>query len=319
MKAIQFDGKTAQLVNVRKPRPRRGEALIKVGMAGICSTDLEILRGYMNFRGILGHEFVGTVETSENKRLVGKRVVGEISVPCRTCPICRSGLVKHCPKKGVIGIIGRDGAFAEYLQLPNENLHEIPDTLSDEEAVFAELLASACEIPVRVPFKRNSRVAVLGDGRLAAIAAQIVALQSDDVLVLGLNTKKLDAIAELGIATDLATNKGKLKNEFDIVVECTGKPIGLPFAVDLVRPQGIIVLKSTYHATLDWNPALIVINEITVVGSRCGPFETAMELLVRGKVKVRPFITAVYDLSDFGMAMRRARHANSFKVLMKVS
>jgi threonine dehydrogenase-like Zn-dependent dehydrogenase len=319
MKAIRFDGTTAAMADVRKPRSRKGEALIHVTMAAICSTDLEILRGYMDFRGTLGHEFVGRVEASQDERLVGRRVVGEIAVPCRTCPICTSGLMKHCPHRGVIGISGRDGTFAEYLLLPNENLHEVPDSLSDEEAVFVELLAAACEIPVRVPFRRESRVVVLGDGRLAAMAAQVVAMHSDDVLVLGLNTKKLSIIGGLGIPTEVITNRGKIKGKFDIVVECTGKPTGLPLAVELVRPQGIVVLKSTYHASLDWNPAPIVVNEITVVGSRCGPFGTALQLLIEGKVKARPFITATYELADFEKAILRARHSNSFKVLMKVS
>ena len=171
MKAVFFNGNTAELIDARKPRPRQGEVIIRVDMAGICATDLMILQGYMDFHGILGHEFVGTVVSSEKTELVGKRVTGEIFVPCRKCTACRSGNEKHCPKRTVIGIDGRDGAFAEFLTLPEDNLHLIPDSLSDEEAVFVELISAACEIPVRVPFEKKSRVVVLGDGRLAAMAA----------------------------------------------------------------------------------------------------------------------------------------------------
>jgi threonine dehydrogenase-like Zn-dependent dehydrogenase len=297
MKAIYFDGNMAVLTSARKPRQKMGEALIRIDMAGICATDLEILHGYMEFRGILGHEFVGTVESSEEKRLAGKRVVGEIFVPCRNCSHCKKGLQKHCPARSVIGISGRDGAFAEYLALPNENLHTIPDSLSNEEAVFVELLAAACEIIERVNFRKESRVVVLGDGRLAAMAAQVVALHSRNPIVLGLNTKKLATFEEVGLRTEIVENKGEIGKDFDIVVDCTGK--------------------STFHGTLDWNPAPIVINEITVVGSRCGPFEKALTLLTEGKVKTKPFVTAVYDIEDFDKAVQRARHSDSFKVMLK--
>jgi threonine dehydrogenase-like Zn-dependent dehydrogenase len=317
MKAIYFNGSTAELINARKPRPRRGEALIRVDMAGICATDLIILQGYMDFRGILGHEFVGTVVSSENKKLVGKRITGEIFIPCRKCDTCLSGREKHCPTRTVIGIDRRDGAFAEFLTLPNENLHVVPESMSDEKAVFVELVAAACEIPIRVPFEKNSRVAVLGDGRLAAMAAQVVARESDDVLVLGLNAPKLEVIGALGIRTEQVTKKGELAGTFDIAVDCTGKPNGLPLATELVHPQGTIVLKSTYNASLDWNPAPIVVNELTVVGSRCGPFETALELIDSGEVKIEPFLTAVYELDDWENAFRRARRSESFKVALR--
>jgi threonine dehydrogenase-like Zn-dependent dehydrogenase len=319
MKAVFFNGNTAELIDARKPRPRQGEALIRVDIAGICATDLMILQGYMDFNGILGHEFAGTVVSSEKAGLTGKRVTGEIFVPCRKCAACRSGNEKHCPKRTVIGIKGRDGAFAEFLTLPDDNLHLIPGSLSDEEAVFVELVAAACEIPVRVPFKRKSRVVVLGDGRLAAMAAQVVALESDDVLVLGLNTEKLEAFRSIGFKTEEVTRKADLLGTFDIAVDCTGKPNGLPLAAELVRPQGTIVLKSTYHSALGWNPAPIVVNELTLVGSRCGPFETAIQLLETGKVKVKPFLTAVYELEDWENALRRARRSESFKVALRTS
>lgn len=319
MKAIFFNGHTAELTDARKPRPRQGEALIRVDMAGICATDLMILQGYMDFNGILGHEFIGTVISSDKAELIDKRVTGEIFVPCRKCKACRSGNEKHCPKRTVIGIDGRDGAFAEFLALPNDNLHVIPDGVSDEQAVFIELVAAACEIPIRVPFERKSRIVVLGDGRLAAMAAQVAALESDDVLVLGINKEKLETFESIDIKTAEITRKSGLLGAFDIAVDCTGKPNGLPLAAELVRPQGTIVLKSTYNAALGWNPAPIVVNELVLVGSRCGPFETAIELLSSGKVKTKPFLTAVYELGDWENALRRARRSESFKVALRTS
>ncbi len=317
MKAIYFDGKKAELVSARKPRRRTGEALIRIDLAGICATDLEILLGYMDFRGILGHEFVGTVESCEKKTLVGKRVVGEIFVSCRDCEVCRAKLPKHCPNRTIIGISGRDGAFAEYLTLPIENLHALPSALENEEAIFVELLAAACEFTERVPLDPESRIVVLGDGRLAAMVAQVAALHVKDPIVLGLNTRKLAAFEVVGLRTAILENREEIGTGFDIVIDCTGKPNGLTLAVELVRPQGTIVLKSTYHGTLDWNPAPIVINEITVVGSRCGPFDKALGLLEEKKVRTKPFVTAVYGLEDFEKAVQRARHSDSFKVLLE--
>lgn len=317
MRAIYFDGEKAELVRARKPRRRVGESLIRVDMAGICATDLEILLGYMNFRGILGHEFVGTVESSDRRSLVGKRVVGEISVPCRACRQCEKGVTKHCTRRTVIGIDGRDGAFAEYLTLPDDNLHTIPAGLSDEEAVFTELLAAACEFAERTDIRADSRIVVLGDGRLAAMTSQVAALRARDTTVLGLNRKKLAAFEAAGLRTAVTENRADIGADFDIVIDCTGKPTGLPLAVELVKPQGTIVLKSTYHGTLDWNPAPIVIQEITVIGSRCGPFEKALELLAGKRIQTGPFITALYGLEDFEKAVQRARHSDSFKVLIK--
>ncbi len=317
MKAIYFDGKKAELISARKPRLRAGESLIRIDTAGLCATDLEILLGYLEFRGILGHEFVGTVESSENESLAGKRVVGEIFVPCRECPACRESLEKHCPERTVIGISGRDGVFARYVALPDENLHVIPDSLTDEVAIFVELLAAACEITQRVSFRKESRVIVLGDGRLAAMTAQVAALHARDPVVLGLNKKKLSAFEAVGLRTEIVENRDRIGKDFDIVVECTGKPNGLPLAIELVKPQGTVILKSTYHGNLEWNPAPIVINEISVVGSRCGPFEEALDLLKRGKIETSPFLTAVYGLEDFDKAVQRARHSDSFKVLIR--
>ena len=318
MKALFFDG--AKLKETAMPRPRRGrsEALIRVHLAGICSTDLEIVRGYMSFRGIPGHEFVGTVVSASTKKLVGRRVVGEINISCGECPACRSGLAKHCPRRSVLGIAGRNGAFAEYLVLPEKNLHAVPPRLTDEEAAFAELVAAACEIPERIRVRRGDRVLVLGDGRLAAMAAQVLATKTNNLAVLGVNRRKLSVMRTLGLETHDASRTSAFLHRQDFVIDCTGRPEGLPFAVELVRPQGTIILKSTYHGELEWNPAPIVVDEITVMGSRCGPFDTALALLGKGVVNVLPFLTAVYPFGQWEAAFRRARRADAFKVLMRM-
>jgi threonine dehydrogenase-like Zn-dependent dehydrogenase len=318
MKALLFDGTNLTLATFPRTRARSGEALIRVHLAGICSTDLEIMRGYMAFRGIPGHEFVGTVVSAPEKKLLGRRVVGEINVPCGTCAACRAGLGKHCPARGVLGISKRNGAFAEYLSLPLENLHLVPGGLSDEEAAFTELVAAACEIPARIAIRRSDAVLVLGDGRLAAMAAQVLATESDQVAVLGLNPRKLAALRKAGIRTRDRRRTNALLHTQDFVIECTGSPAGLPLAARLVKPRGTIVLKSTYHEDLRWNPAPIAVDEITVIGSRCGPFARALELLSRGQVKVLPFLTAVYPLERWEEAFRRARRADAFKVLIRM-
>ena len=318
MKALLFDGTRLALATVPRTRPRAGEALVRVSLAGICSTDIEIMRGYMAFRGIPGHEFVGTVVSAPAKKLIGKRVVGEINVPCGACPACRAGLGKHCAARGVLGISKRNGAFAEYLSLPVGNLHVIPDSLSDEKAAFAELVAAACEIPERVIVRRNDTVLVLGDGRLAAMVAQVLATKSARVGVLGLDPRKLAALRKAGIRTHDRRRTAALLHTRDIVIECTGSPAGLPLAAKLARPRGTIVLKSTFHENVVWNPTPLAVDEITVIGSRCGPFEPALELIGGGGVKVLPFLSAVYPLERWEAAFRRARRADAFKVLIRM-
>ena len=318
MKALLFDGKRIKLADVPRPRRRGGEALIKVRVAGLCSTDLEIVRGYMAFRGIPGHEFVGTVVSAPAGRLVGARVVGEINVPCGTCPACAAGLGKHCASRSVLGISGRSGAFAEYLTLPVENLHVVPAGLSDEEAAFTELLAAACEICERNVIRASDRVLVLGDGRLAAMVAQVLSTKTAHLTVLGVNRRKLAALRGLGITTVAAGRARTLPRVHDFVIECTGSPAGLPLAARLVRPRGTIVLKSTYHEKLEWNPSPLVVDEITVMGSRCGPFDLALRLLRKGRVKVSPFLSAVYALERWETAFHEARRRDTFKVLIRM-
>ena len=314
MIALHFENGHLVEKETDKPEVRRGEALVKIRYAGICSTDLEILKGYMDFSGIPGHEFVGTVETPRS--LTGRRITGEINISCGKCPMCRRGLGKHCRERTVLGIAGRDGAFAEYITLPMSNLHVVPDSVNDEEAAFTELLAAACEIPERVYISQSCRVAILGDGRLAAMVAQVLKLKTKELTVLGVEPEKMRVIAGLGIDTAHAATIPTMKGTFDVVVECTGSRMGLPDAADLVRPHGTIVLKSTFHAPLKWNPSRIAVDEITVVGSRCGPFETARDLLEQKKVVAAPFITAIYPFEKWETALRRARRKNSFKILL---
>lgn len=318
MKALLFDGTRITLVMRPRARARAGEALVRVSLAGICSTDLEIMRGYMAFKGIPGHEFVGTVVSSPVKSLIGRRVVGEINIPCGACPTCRAGLGKHCSARSVLGISRRNGAFAEYLSLPVENLHLVPHAVGDEQAVFTELVAAACEIPERVSIRRRDAVLVLGDGRLAAMVAQVMATKSDRVIVLGRRRRKLAALRRAGIRTCGVRRAAALLHTQDIVVECTGSPAGLPLAARLVRPRGTIVLKSTYHGSILWNPTSLAVDEITVVGSRCGPFKRSLELIRSGKVKVLPFLSGIYPLERWETAFRRARQADAFKVLIRM-
>lgn len=316
MRALWFDGNRIGERSMRRTSPRRGEVLVRVRLAGICSTDLEILRGYMGFRGVPGHEFVGVAEPPAPRRLLGRRVTGEINVPCGSCALCRRGLGKHCARRTVLGIAGRGGAFAGYLALPARNLHVVPDGVSDEEAVFTELLAAACEIPERVKIARGTRVAVVGDGRLAAMAVQVLGLRTDHVVLFGVDPLKMGAIAALGFEARPAGEMGDCAGAFDVAVECSGSPKGLPAAAGLVQPRGTVVLKSTYAGPVTWNPSAVAVDEITIAGSRCGPFGTALRLLERGRVKVLPFLTAVYPFDRWQAALRRARRRGVFKIAL---
>lgn len=318
MRAIYFNGKKLLAKTMPKPRRSKREALIRMHLAGICATDLEIVKGYMNFRGVPGHEFVGTIESAPRRELIGKRVVGEINIPCGKCSICRRGLGKHCPARRVLGIEGKNGAFAEYLTLPVKNLHTVPATISDETAVFTELLAAACEIPTRVTIHRGQSVAVLGDGRLAAMVAQVLSLRTDRVSVFGRSKQKLALIRRTGVSTHGAGRLHAYRRSFDTVIECTGSPEGLPTAIDLTRPQGTVVLKSTYHSAFTWNFAPAVVDEITIVGSRCGPFDTALRLLALEEIATQPFLTAVYPFREWPRAFERAGEPASFKIAIRM-
>jgi len=315
LRALLLDGKLKLVEDYPTPEPPSGEALIRVSVAGVCNTDLELLKGYHQFRGVPGHEFVGVVERAPAAEAwEGRRVVGEINVACGACPTCRANRPTHCPHRTTLGISGRDGAFAEYLTLPIANLHPVPDTIPDEVAVFTEPLAAACEIIQQVHLRPTDRVIVVGDGKLGLLCAQVLALTGCDLTVVGHHPEKLEIVARQGIATVLA-NAG-VEGGADVVVEATGHPGGYATARRLVRPRGTIVLKSTYHASLEVNLTKVVVDEITLVGSRCGPFAPALRLLERGLVEVAPLIQARYPFSEVLAAFEHAAQPGALKVLV---
>jgi threonine dehydrogenase-like Zn-dependent dehydrogenase len=326
MKALVFDKSLRFVPDYPDPSPCAGEALIRVTCAGICNTDLEIAKGYMGFSGILGHEFVGVVEKSPDTRFLGKRVVGEINCPCGKCEMCKLGLGRHCPTRTVLGIAGRNGAFAERLTLPVENLHLVPDNLPDDEAVFTEPTAAAFEILEQLPgLGRKDSAAVLGDGKLGLIVAQVLATTGCRLLAIGKHPKKLSILKARRIETALVPRLARSAPpsassrapRFDYVVDCTGSPSGFELANKLVRPRGTIVLKTTVADAAPLNLVPIVINEITVVGSRCGPFPPAFESLRTRKVDVRPLITATFPIEKGLTAMRRAAQKGILKILLR--
>ncbi|MBE9508342.1 MAG: alcohol dehydrogenase catalytic domain-containing protein [Chloroflexi bacterium] len=299
------------------PEPPPGEALVRVSMAGICNTDLELVKGYMQFQGIPGHEFVGVVERAPGaKEWEGRRVVGEINAACTTCPTCQAGRPTHCPHRTTLGIGGRDGAFAEYLTLPIRNLHSVPDALPDEAAVFVEPLAAACEILQQVHIRPTDRVVVLGDGKLGLLCAQVLALTGCELTAVGRHQEKLDILARRGIATALESNS--VEAEADLVVEATGRPEGYAAARRLVRPRGTIVLKSTYHGSFDADLTMVVVDEVTLIGSRCGPFGPALRLLAQGLVDVTSLTQARYPLSEGLTAFEHAARPGTLKVLLDI-
>lgn len=266
MRAIFFDGKPVYRTDLPAPSPATGEALIRVSYAGVCATDLEILKGYMGFRGVPGHEFVGVVEGCADSGLLGKRVVGEINLWCGSCEYCGRGLGSHCPNRTVLGIYGKDGAFAEYITLPVRNLHTVPDSVSDEEAVFVEPLAAAFEILEQVSVDKDTKVCVIGDGRLGLLAAQALSLTGCTLTAIGRHSEKLSILEGAGIETRV-DSRG-LKREYDIAVDCTGSISGLDDALKLVRPRGTVVLKTTTAEKRGLDLNALVIDEIAVLGSR---------------------------------------------------
>ena len=318
MKALRFTGGRLSLDDIPPPAAL-GEALVRVTRSGICNTDIEIVRGYAGFSGTVGHEFVGVVEDSAGRPdLVGKRVVGEINAGCGACEKCAAGDPRHCPNRTVLGIVGRDGAHAEYLSLPNENLVLVPDTVSDEQAVFAEPLAAAWGIGEMADLHTDTRLAVIGDGKLGLLCAMSLRLKCDHVLNIGKHRSKLDIAASAGVETipvnDLndAHSKG-----FDVVVEASGSESGFATALDLVRPRGTIVLKSTFQGTPTWNASRVVVEEITVVGSRCGRFAPAVELLASGRIDVTRLIDSEMPLGEGVNAMNEASRKGALKILLR--
>lgn len=290
--------------------------MIRVTKSGICNTDIEITRGYAGFEGTIGHEFVGIVEESGRPELLGKRVVGEINAGCGRCALCLAGDPRHCPKRTVLGIKGRDGTHAEFLRLPDANLVEVPDVVSDEQAVFAEPLAAAYGITEQVEILPESRVAVIGDGKLGILCALSLGLRSNKVTLVGRHASKLEIAERQGIETILSGEAEKMPSTFDVVVEASGSESGFATALDIVRPRGKIVLKSTFQGKPAWEAWRVVVDEITIVGSRCGRFEPAVRLLAAGKIDVTPMISTDMPLARGVEAMGEAQAKGVMKVLL---
>jgi threonine dehydrogenase-like Zn-dependent dehydrogenase len=311
VRALRWDGtRLAFARDVPDPAPGPGEALVRVRLAGICRTDLEIVRGYMGFRGIPGHEWVGEVVAAEDPALRGARVVGEINLACGRCPTCAAGLGRHCPGRRVLGILGADGAFADLLVVPTANLLRVPDEVTDAAAVFTEPLAAAFEILEQLPVRPDMRATVLGDGKLGLLVAQVLAGTGAEVVLAGRHPHKLARARGLGIRT------GPPAPGADLVVDATGAAEGLAAALRLVRPRGTVVLKTTIAAEHRLDVAPAVINEVTVVGSRCGRFAPALEALATGRVTVLPLIDVVHPLEDGLAAFGRAASPGTLKVLL---
>jgi alcohol dehydrogenase len=315
MLAVHFENGRVELRRAARPRRPKGFALIRVLAAGICNTDLELLAGYYGFRGRPGHEFVGEVLEAEDPALLGRRVVGEINLACGRCDWCAAGRERHCPRRKVLGIVAHPGAFAELLTLPEKNLHLVPDSLPNEHAVFVEPVAAACEILEQVRIPHGAPVAVLGDGKLGLLVAQVLAAHGLTVHLYGKHREKLRLAEAAGIRTVLVGNKTPVA-AYDWVIEATGAASGLAAAVGLTRPRGTVILKSTVHERLPFDTAPVVVNELTLVGSRCGPFEPALRLLVEGAVRVDGLISAIYPLSEAPAALRRAAERGALKVLL---
>jgi threonine dehydrogenase-like Zn-dependent dehydrogenase len=332
---LAFRVENGKLGRVARPIPklRPGWALMRVRLAGICNTDVEILRGYHQFRGTPGHEFVGEVAgvrgvpSREREMWMGRRVCGEINVTCTgygfnpLCEFCRRSLKTHCARRTVLGIVAHDGAFAEFLALPLENLHVVPDNVDDERAVFVEPLAAACEILEQVHAKKFREAAVLGDGKLGQLIARALRTAISRVVMYGKQEKKLALARRAGIETRKvrgdSSDLKRVREIYSLLVEATGSPSGLELAQQMTEPRGTLVLKSTFHGAAQVETWPIVVKEISVVGSRCGPFERAMALLRSGKVDPQPLVTRTFPLAEAQTAMAFAQGRGVMKVLLK--
>lgn len=314
MRALVFEERLTYRDDYPVPLRKKGEALIRIKTTGICNTDIEILKGYMNFRGIPGHEFVGIVEDADQSELIGKRVVGEINIGCGACDYCKSGLKTHCENRTVLGIYNKNGAFADYLTLPVENIHLLPGSITDDEAVFVEPLAASFEILEQIKINSSQKVCVLGDGKLGLLVAQVISTIECDLILIGHYDQKLSIAEELGIKTRHASRfreKG-----FDIVIDCTGSKSGIQSALDIVRPKGTVILKTTIarRGIVDMNK--VVINEITIVGSRCGPFDKAIKAIESRQIDLIPLISARFRIEEGIRAINYASKRGILKVLI---
>ena len=314
MKALWLENQKLELRDVPKP-DARGEALIRVRMAGICSTDLELVRGYYPYTGIIGHEFVGEVVESPDPAWIGQRVVGEINAVCGACEACLNGRPTHCENRSVLGIVNRNGVFAEYTTLPLKNIYRVPENVPDEKAVFTEPLAAALEIQQQVQVRPADRVLLIGAGRLGQLIAQTLSLTGCDLQVVARHPLQQDLLSARGIRS--VTEEDIRPAKWDIVVEATGSPAGFNLARKAVRPRGTLVLKSTYKGEMNINLSSIVVDEITLLGSRCGPFEPAVRLMESGAVDPSVLIAETYKLDEILEAFERAGRAGMLKILIE--
>jgi threonine dehydrogenase-like Zn-dependent dehydrogenase len=320
MRALVFDKTLSFDPRRPDPPPAAGDSLLKIRQAGICSTDLEITHGYMQFRGILGHEFVADVVSSPNRDLVGQRVVGEINIVCGRCDLCLSGLSSHCRARSVLGIANHDGVFAEFARLPAANLHLLPSTVDDDQAVFVEPLAAAFQVVKqlggRSAVSEGRRwVTVLGDGRLGFLVAQVLRNAGFPVRVIGKHPEKLSICEKWSIRSRLLVDIDP-RHDQDIVVDCTGNPAGFELAMQMVRPRGLIVLKSTMYASKQLNRAPLVVDEISVIGSRCGPFREAIAALSQKQVDVASLISRRMRIEQGVEAISWAAMPQVLKVIL---
>ena len=315
MRALHWNGNRLQL-DPAYPTPQADDhtAVVRLRLAGICSTDLQIFQGYMGFQGVPGHEFVAEVHEGP-EHLLGTRVVGEINFACGHCLTCRRGLGRHCPTRRVLGILNADGCFAEYLAIPVQNLHIIPDSVSDEAAVFTEPLAAAFEILEQVHLHPTDTVVIVGDGKLGLLCAQVLHHSGAQVCVVGKHQDKLRHLQKMGLQTALLADWQAVPA--DVVVEASGSIAGLQLAIETVRPRGTLVLKSTVAAHHSLSLAPLVINEVTVIGSRCGPFPPALHALAQRHITVTPFIDHIYPLTDGSDAVAHAERPGTLKILLR--
>lgn len=316
MKAIHLEKGTVSVREMVRPTRPPQYSLLRLLLGGICNTDLELQRGYYGFSGTPGHEFVAEVVESDRKELIGKRVVGEINIACTECAWCRKGWGRHCPNRTVLGIVNQPGAFAEYFVLPDRNLHALPDWLASERAIFTEPLAAACEILDQVTIPPGEAVAVLGDGKLGLLIAQVLAVHGYPVRLFGRHWEKLRIAASAGVLTELTDGKLPVA-AFDWVVDATGNPEGLRAAASMARPRGTVILKSTLHDNVAIDMAPLIVNEITLVGSRCGRFEAALPLIEHELIRLEDMITARFPLSEGPAAFARAAARGAVKVLIE--
>ena len=319
MKAITLDSNGLHLVNDHPdPVADGNNIVVRVLQAGICETDVQLSKGYMGFTGVLGHEFVGIAQSGIHEQ---RRVVAEINCSCHQCETCRSGRTTHCPTRTVIGIDRRDGAFADQVAIPESNLHVVPNSVSDDHAVFVEPLAAAFEILTQIDVSSTDRVAVLGDGRLGYLCAQVLALHTKNLTVFGKHGTKLIRFGHRDLTTVQISSPDPQElpsSEFDIVVDCSGSTTGLPMALHLVRPRGTVVMKTTVADAHTLSLAAIVIDEVSLIGSRCGPFDRALQALEKQEIDVTDLITDRFSLSDFKTAFETADNPNSFKVVFDI-